>query len=490
MLRLKARFLRRGGFQARPLVGVAVEGRFETRPYVSARLLVALLACSGACGDDGDASDTESAGRGPGGGEDGGLPDARAAGLDGGPAVDAGRPDAGDSGGGQDPPPIVGSDYVDFGALQPTARGVVQLELDVPDDARSFVLTADPGTVPRDLALLDLRGPSGDLLYDATADPPQPFDPATAQNGSEQLPYAWMLPSSPELALEPGRYRIALYVGPPPSDGTAASARDGGVDAGGRDRSAVRGGPVRVDAVLARGRDREPPRALSLVFWALQGAALDAQAAAADPQLSQALAVMAELFAAAGIAVAPASFRELADPSAPELALLEGDGELARLLALLAEQAGPERALDILLVDELAAEPGKTVLAKVSGVPVPPPHPALARRGAVVLPLASLPAEAARAGALLAHELSHALGLRHTSEFDGLRHDPIADTPACPVERASQLGSAGQPLLSAEDCADLDGSNLLFYTAPQSALSQGALTPGQAHVLSRSPLLR
>jgi hypothetical protein len=439
--------------------------------------LAVWLAVACACGDD--ARD----------GEDGGRRDAQAAGRDSGLPPDAGRADAGvvvDAGGAQNPPPIVGSDYVDYGALQPTARGVVQLELEVPDDALSFVLTVDPGAVPRDLALLELRGPSGELLYEATADAPQPFDPATAQNGAEQLPYAWMLPSSPELALEPGRYLIALYVGPPQL--AADGGTDAGTAAGGSDELPPRGGPVQVDAVLARAS--EPLRPLQLVLWSVQGAALDAQAARGDPQLSAALAAMSELFEAAGVAVAPVRFRDLAAADVPELARLDGDEQLARLLALLAEQAGPERALDVLLIDELAAEPGKTVLAKVSGVPAPPPHPAFARRGAVVVPLASLPADAQRAGALLVHELAHYLGLRHTSEHDGLRHDPIADTPECSVERASQLGSSGQPLLSAEDCADLDGRNLLFYTAPQSALSQDMLTPGQSYVLSRSPLLR
>jgi hypothetical protein len=143
------------------------------------------------------------------------------------------------------------------------------------------------------------------------------------------------------------------------------------------------------------------------------------------------------------------------------------------------------------LVDELAPEPGKSVLAKVSGVPAPPAHPALLRRGAVILPLAALPADAQRAGALLAHECAHYLGLRHTSEYDGLRHDPIADTPECLAERASRLGPDGQPLLSAEDCADHGGDNVLFYTPPRAGRpQQELLSAGQAYVLARSPLVR
>jgi hypothetical protein len=283
---------------------------------IAAALLVVTCGCADDSADDGG---TDRAGSGPGRREDGGPSDAAADG-DGRAPDDAAPPDAAAVDARQDPEPIVGSDYVDFGALQPTETGIVQVQLDVPDDALSFVLTADPGAVPRDLALLALYAPSGELLYEATADMPQPFDPATAQSGSEQLPYAWMLPSSPELALEPGRYRIALYVGAPALSNGNPGAPDGGPGAAGGDAPAVRGGPVQVDAVLARGRDGDPPRPLSLVFWSVEGAALDAQAVAADPQLNEALTVARELFAAAGLELARAhpSWRaSTAMPSSP-----------------------------------------------------------------------------------------------------------------------------------------------------------------------------
>lgn len=368
--------------------------------------------------------------------------------------------------GGNAPVPSVGEDYVDFGALVPDER-VLRLEIEVPDDALSLVVTADPGPAPRVLALLELRGPGGALLFDANGEGAQPFDPASARNAAPELAYSWMLPSSAALELVPGRYQVAIYAG----------------------TSEPAGAPVHVDAVLARGDPAASPKPLQLTVWSVPGGALDAHGAANDADLQAALAVMAELYAGAGIELTPIAYRDL-DAASGDFAVLDDDAELALLLAELAVHAEPERALDLVLVDQLVAPAATTVLAEASGVPGPPGHPALARRGAVIVPLASLPASAPRSGALLAHECAHFLGLRHTTEYDGSRHDPIADTPECPPERASHDAKDGSPLLSAEDCADLDGTNLMFYTPPQSGLAQDRLTAEQIFVLTRNPLLR
>jgi hypothetical protein len=433
-------------------------------------LVLASALASSACGNDDAGAYGKDAGSNR---NDAAARDASSSSPDAAAALDAALP-AGDAGhavtavpdGGNPPLASVGEDYVDFGQLVPDRR-VLRLEIEVPDDALSVVVTADPGPAPRALALLELRGPDGAQLFDANERGAQPFDPASTQNAAPELAYSWMLPSSPELALVPGRYQLAIYAG-------ASEPADA---------------PVHVDAVFARGDASARPQPLQLTVWSVPGSALDAQAAAADADLLAALEVMAELYAAAGIELAPIAYRDLDAPGS-DFAVVDDDAELALLLVQLAESAGPARALDVVLVDQLVAPAATTVLAETSGVPGPPAHPALARRGAVIVPLASLPASATRAGALLAHECAHYLGLRHTSEYDGARHDPIGDTPECPPERASHEARDGSPLLSAEDCADLDGTNLMFYTPPQSDLAQDRLTADQVFVLTRNPLLR
>jgi hypothetical protein len=86
-------------------------------------------------------------------------------------------------------------------------------------------------------------------------------------------------------------------------------------------------------------------------------------------------------------------------------------------------------------------------------------------------------------GETLAHELGHQLGLFHTTEPDGSSFDNLADTPECPLDNDSD----GDGELSAEECADLDGSYVMFWI---SGISQQRISPSQAAVLSASPVTR
>jgi hypothetical protein len=76
-------------------------------------------------------------------------------------------------------------------------------------------------------------------------------------------------------------------------------------------------------------------------------------------------------------------------------------------------------------------------------------------------------------GLLLAHEIGHFLGLRHTTD-DGGATDPIADTPEC---------AAGTVF---EECADY--TNVMFPFFPLGG--DHVLTEGQARVLRANPFLR
>jgi len=383
-------------------------------------------------------------------------------------ALDAAPDDAGrDAGSGLGP--IVGDDYVDFGALAVPESGIVRVSVQVPDGERAFVLSADPGAWPRRVSLLSLRGPDGSLWFDGTRDElPGDFSPGVPANIAATVPYAFMLPSSPERPLLPGSYEVSLHAA-----------------------GSIPASSLVVDAVFQKLAPAVPAQ-LGVVLWAA-GDALDAAALRDDPELMASFAAAADIYAAVGITLVLRDVRTLDGAAQAQLAVLDDDTELGALLALLAEQGGDEPAANVVWVDRIESAPGKTVLAKSTGIPGPPAHPALPRRSAVVVSAVTLPSDARVAGALLAHELGHLLGLRHTTEQDGTRHDPIADTPECQADDATQTDSSGAPLLSAEDCALLDGENLMFYTPPQSTqntLVQETLTAGQAYVLMRSPLLR
>jgi hypothetical protein len=424
------------------------------------RACAAVALMLGACARDGDAA--------------GSAPAASEAGIAGAPAdasessdadmpADAAPPDAS---GRNDPEPVIGDDYVRYDALWPSPRGVVRLGFDAPDDAVSFVVTLEPEATPRAIQLIEVRGPDG-LLWSALEPGPHPFEPLARGNLNDFVPYSVMLPSAPELPLASGRYELALRVG---SD----------------DALTVRG-----DVVFKRA-PADPAGALAIAVWFVEGAGIDAEGAASNARLAEGLSAFAEILAAAGVELTQTVFRDLTGQGAAALAGLDDDAETAELLARLAaeDEAASERALHFVFVASIEAGAGKTVRGKTTGLPGPPAHPELARRGAVIIAIDTLPVSARRIGEMLAHEAGHYLGLRHTSEFDGLRHDPLADTPECPAERSSVTSSDGTKLLSAEDCVDLDGANLLFYTPPQRALSQDEISEDQAFVLRRSPLLR
>lgn len=72
-----------------------------------------------------------------------------------------------------------------------------------------------------------------------------------------------------------------------------------------------------------------------------------------------------------------------------------------------------------------------------------------------------------------AHELSHFLGLNHTTEFDGETSDPIADTPNC----------IGEDIDYISECPDW--GNLMF---PSAHANNRGLSDDQGFVLRASPL--
>jgi hypothetical protein len=386
------------------------------------------------------------------------------AGLDAAPEDAAADDDAGDAAD-AGPVRITGDDYVYFPELVPKEDGELIVRFAVPRGARSFVLTVSPAT-PRRILLVSLHGPGDTLLFDGLADEPSgPLARAITHNLEEALPMSVLYPNAPDAPFGPGIYTARLYL-----DEIASAA----------DPTAA------VDVVLGRPIDDEEPRRLGIQIWVAAGASLTPDDIIADDTMLSAFTMLRSIFEDSGIEVPDIGLTELGTP-ADALAVVDGPEATLRVLDALAGYPG--RGLHVVLVDRIEAGAGKVVLGKTTGIPTPPVHDELERRGAVLVSLESLPADADRIAELIAHEAAHSLGLRHTSEAEGDEHDPLADTPECPAERATFETSTGQLVLTAEDCEDLGGDNLLFYTPPRARGSQRALTADQAWVLSRNPTL-
>ncbi len=82
---------------------------------------------------------------------------------------------------------------------------------------------------------------------------------------------------------------------------------------------------------------------------------------------------------------------------------------------------------------------------------------------------------------VIQHEMSHQLGLFHTSELDGFVVEPLSDTPACTVERDANADA----VLSPSECRGRGSANLMFWAGSGSDLSAM-----QISILRRSPVLR
>ncbi len=83
--------------------------------------------------------------------------------------------------------------------------------------------------------------------------------------------------------------------------------------------------------------------------------------------------------------------------------------------------------------------------------------------------------------AVIQHEVSHQLGLFHTSELDGFVVEPLSDTPECGVA----FDVNGDGTLSPRECRANGSTNLMFWSGTGNALSGQ-----QIAVLRSSPVLR
>ena len=94
-------------------------------------------------------------------------------------------------------------------------------------------------------------------------------------------------------------------------------------------------------------------------------------------------------------------------------------------------------------------------------------------------------------GETAAHEMGHQLGLFHTTEEKGDVFDILTDTPECSNSRDNN----GDRKMSAEECEDYGGENVMFWT-PWSSSSRSAgkkqetLSSYQQKVLKYSPIAK
>lgn len=328
------------------------------------------------------------------------------------------------------------ADYsLDLGPVETTALGSAELSFEAPAGSGSITIVLDDADGLR-VAAKTLTAPSGAALLGPDLVPGSHY-PGTA---------SVLVPSSdrPEAGPQAGRWRFTV----------------GTYDASVFDLSQPV--PGRIERVLVIFEPEAELRGkLDLIFHFAPATGLSARTPTTGRELTQLLGSVKRL---------------LLNPIGAELGAVETraltathdrveDGEETRSMCLTSSELGPRGAsVNVFVVETLDYTRGHA-----GGIPGPP---GLARTRASGIVIQHL-GDWGDTGVLLAHELGHFLGLRHTSELSDGINDPIMDTPECP--RGTEISA----------CPDY--RNLMFPSFPLSdALS---LSTGQLDVLRRSPWL-
>ncbi|MCB9604307.1 MAG: hypothetical protein H6721_15085 [Sandaracinus sp.] len=322
------------------------------------------------------------------------------------------------------------------------ADGVALVDLVVPDDLTALALVAQDGT--EYTAFWSVRQDNRGLV-DLDTDPDglrAPF--YHTWNYSSSL----VFPTNEDSALEPGCLRVEAL-----TDGSGAAP--GVLHVLSRRRAA--GGTLRVDLVLVGATE-------------LPGATLD-----------QVAAELATVLDATGLAITVevATAAVDGDPFPPS------DGAETLTLRGSYRPADASR-IPIYVIQGFTGE--LDTLGIAGGIPGANGVPGAASAGVLVAVDPHL-TEGGEVDVLVlaetaAHELGHQLGLFHTTEAEGTEHDPIGDTAECDVSRDED----GDGEVSAEECAETGGQNLMFWVSAE--FPQRELSAWQRRILELGPVVR
>ncbi|MEN0063750.1 MAG: hypothetical protein AAGA48_16475 [Myxococcota bacterium] len=295
--------------------------------------------------------------------------------------------------------------------------------------------------------------PSGEVVYSG-------YDPEASVFRADTVDdlAAALFPSTPQLPLTGGDWEVQWFIGA----GNPGMVECGAIHRAGSPSNNV---SVRVEVVLV-------------------GLDVDAAAAQTDPNLAQAIDQLTLEWQTAGL-TPDVRWRDF-EGDVDRFAVVDVDtnsGDYREFNDLLrTSDPSNDATLTFFLVQELRDVLGGTLLGLAAGPPGAAGLHGTSKSG-VVVTAADLAMAPTDVGKIMAHEGGHFLGLYHTTERRGTRHDPLLDTPECP----SSADSDNNGRLSVAECAGQGGENVMFWTLTEGT---STLTTDQAYVLGRNPIAR
>ncbi|MFU8806266.1 MAG: hypothetical protein ACNA8W_20815 [Bradymonadaceae bacterium] len=377
--------------------------------------------------------------------------------------VDAGptpTPDVGSDAGpdaGPPPPPPPPSGRIEYLALderQVDVDDLWEVAFDIVEGVRSFTLLVEAvAPAHADIWVSTVRDPDDEVLYDVR------------EGGAELViitPYTTggqmglMLPNTPEVPLKTGRYTVELW-----ADDTTL---------------------VKSHVLFKRGPVNPTGGKLALNLWFTEQNILGAQAAGSDADFQAAMEALRSVYAQVGVAVDTVDYFDIEGALAQSLAVPRDDEKACAEIRELPIVGDPS-AINIVFIEHDNFDYGP-VMGLSCGVPGLPSYPGITRSG-VMLSLDYLREDAAMFGDTIAHEIAHFLGLFHTSEDNGMEHDPLLDTPECTTAQDTN----GDGTLSSEECIDHGADNNMFWSSFADGSRSTLLTSDQRFVLMNNPLI-
>ncbi len=223
----------------------------------------------------------------------------------------------------------------------------------------------------------------------------------------------------------------------------------------------------------------------------LVGVGLTASTARTHTRLQNALTELDRILGGAGIGVGAVDYIQITGTDATTYGVIDSsDGptsEMARLLRLSADRSNA--AVNVFLVrsiSEGAGESGGIALGIAGGIPGPPGVHGTSHSGVLVSFDTSVVGTDHRVVAqIMAHEISHYLGLYHSRE----RARPCADGTGPTETNPCAPFGGGDPIA---DTSRSDGRNLMWYALGGSDGSTYniGLSEGQGYVLRRSAVVQ